>query len=153
MPLFKERLESPTSPLAKKYPLTYLTIKNRTFTNSLMATVDWMREIDPEPVLDMNPVDAVKRGIKDWDLVAVYNDRGRMKLKARLTEAVAPGNVNCDHGWWPEQFAEGHYTDLTHGIDDLSIVNPSLDIEPIISDRGCAAHLIYWDCLVEVCKA
>jgi anaerobic selenocysteine-containing dehydrogenase len=153
LPLFKGRLESPGSALAKKYPLTYLTIKNRTFTNSLMATVDWMREIDPEPVLDMNPVDAAKRGIEEGNLVAAFNDRGRIKLKARLTEAVPPGTVNCDHGWWPEQFAEGHYTDLTHGIDDLSIVNPSLDIEPIISDRGCAAHLIYWDCLCEVSNA
>jgi molybdopterin-containing oxidoreductase family molybdopterin binding subunit len=154
LPIHKERLESPvTSALAEKYPLTFLTVKTRTFTHTLMANVDWMREIDPEPMLDINPLDAERRGIKDNDMVLAFNDRGRVKLKARLNEAMPPGTVNVSHGWWPEQFAEGHSSDLAHRADDLSIVNPSLDIEPIISDRRAAAHLIYWDCLVEVKKS
>ncbi len=153
LPLYKDRFESPrTSPLAKKYPLTFLTIKNRTFTHTMMAGVDWMREVDPEPMLDINPLDARRRSIEDNDLVLVFNDRGKAKLKARLNEAVPPGTINVCHGWWPEQFAEGHYSDLAHRVDDQSIVNPSLDIEPVISDIWSAAHLIYWDCLVEVKK-
>jgi anaerobic selenocysteine-containing dehydrogenase len=118
----------------------------------MMAGVDWMREIDPEPMLDINSLDAQRRGIKDNDLVLVFNDRGKVKLKARLNEAVPPGTINVSHGWWPEQFAEGHYSDLGHRVDDQSIVNPSLNIEPVISDIWSAAHLIYWDCLVEVKK-
>ena len=154
LPIHKEPLESPrTSALARKYPLTFFSVKDRTFTHTQMANVDWMREIEPEPRLDINPLDAQRRGIKDAEMVLVFNDRGRVKLKARLTEAFPPGTVNVSHGWWPEQFAEGHYSDLAHRIDDLSIVNPSLDIEPVISDRVAAAHLIYWDCLVEVKKA
>jgi molybdopterin-containing oxidoreductase family molybdopterin binding subunit len=154
LPIHKEPLESPrTSALARKYPLTFFSVKDRTFTHTQMANVDWMREIEPEPRLDINPLDARRRGIKDAEMVLVFNDRGRVKLKARLTEAFPPGTVNVSHGWWPEQFAEGHYSDLAHRIDDLSIVNPSLDIEPVISDRVAAAHLIYWDCLVEVKKA
>ena len=50
-----------------------------------------------------------------------------MKLKARLNEAVPPGTVNVPHGWWPERFAEGHYSDLLHRIDDLSIIDPVLE--------------------------
>ena len=86
-------------------------------------------------------------------MVLAFNDRGRVKLKARLNEAMPPGTVNVSHGWWPEQFAEGHSSDLAHRADDLSIVNPSLDIKPVISDPIASAHLIYWDCLVEAKKA
>jgi len=153
LPVYKERLESPgTSALAKNYPLTLLTVKDRTFTHTIMANVGWLREINPEPVLDINPVDAQRRGIEDNDMVLVFNDRGRVKLKARLNEAVPPETVNIDHGWWPEQFAEGHYADLDRRVDDLSIVIPSLDIEPVISDPFATTHLIPWDCLVEVKK-
>jgi anaerobic selenocysteine-containing dehydrogenase len=103
-------------------------------------------------MLDINSVDAQGRGIKDNDTVLVFNDRGRVKLGARLNEAVPPGTVNIDHGWWPEQFAEGHYNDLDHRVDDLSTVIPSLDMEPVTKDFFATAHLIPWDCLVEVKK-
>ncbi len=153
LPVHKEQLESPrTSALAKNYPLTLLTVKDRTFTQTQMANIGWLREINPEPMLDINSVDAQGRGIKDNDTVLVFNDRGRVKLRARLNEAVPPGTVNIDHGWWPEQFAEGHYNDLDHRVDDLSTVIPSLDMEPVTKDFFATAHLIPWDCLVEVKK-
>ena len=132
--------------------LTFLSAKSRTFTHSIMANVDWMREVEPYPLLDVNPSDAQKRGIKDDDVVVVFNDRGKIKLKARLTEAVAPGVVNVGHGWWPEQFVEGHYSDLLYRIDDLRTIDPSLEIEPITSDFNTGVGLHYYDCLVEVKK-
>ena len=154
LPVHKEGLESPrSSPLAQKYPLTFFSLHGRTFTHTLMHNVDWMREIDPEPMLDMNPLDAQKRGIKGNDVVVAFNDRGKAKLKARLNEAVPPGTVNVCHGWWPEQFIEGHYSDLFHRIDDLSIISPSMEIEPIISHHQATATLIQFDCLAEVKKA
>jgi anaerobic selenocysteine-containing dehydrogenase len=117
-----------------------------------MANIGWLREINPEPMLDINSVDAQGRGIKDNDTVLVFNDRGRVKLRARLNEAVPPGTVNIDHGWWPEQFAEGHYNDLDHRVDDLSTVTLSLDMEPVTKDFFATSPLIPWDCLVEVKK-
>lgn len=154
LPIHKEGLESPrSSPLAQKYPLTFFTLKCKTTTHSLLPNVDWMQEMAPRAVLDINPSDARRRGIKDADVVVVFNDRGKAKLKAKLNEAIPPGAVNVDHGWWPQQFIEGHYNDLLHRIDDLSIVSPSLEIEPIISDSQATAALIFFDCLVEVKKA
>jgi len=154
LPIHQETLESPRrSLLAKQYPLTFLSAKVRATTHSVMANVDWMQEVSAEPMLDMNPVDAEKRGIKDGDLVVAFNDRGRVKLKARLNEAVPPGTVNVPHGWWPEQFVEGHYSDLLHRMDDLSIIDPVLEQDFVIRDSRACSGLIHYDCLAEVQKA
>jgi anaerobic selenocysteine-containing dehydrogenase len=154
LPLHQETLESPLrSLLAKQYPLTFLTAKVRATTHSVMANVDWMKEVSSEPMLDMNPIDAEKRSIKDGDMVVAFNDRGKVKLKARLTEAVRPGTVNVPHGWWPEQFAEGHYSDLLHRIDDLSIIDPVLEEDFVIRDSRACSGLVHYDCLAEVQKA
>ncbi len=154
LPIYHETLESRRpSPLAQQYPLTFLTVKERTFLHSQMHNIDWLREITPEPVLNINPTDADKRGIKDGNMVEVFNIRGKVKLKAKLNEAVPPSVVSTVHGWWPEQFAEGHYSDLLHRIDDLSIINPALETEPVTSDTRAGVVLPYYDCLVEVKRA
>jgi anaerobic dimethyl sulfoxide reductase subunit A len=154
LPIHQETLESPLrSLLASQYPLTFLTAKVRATTHSVMANVDWMKEVSSKPMVDMNPIDAEKRGINDGDLVLAFNDRGKVKLKARLNEAVRPGTVNVPHGWWPEQFAEGHYSDLLHRMDDLSIIDPVLEQDFVIRDSRACSGLIHYDCLAEVQKA
>jgi molybdopterin-containing oxidoreductase family molybdopterin binding subunit len=154
LPIHQETLESPLrSLLAKQYPLTFLTAKVRGTTHSVMANVDWMKEVSSKPTLDMNPIDAEKRGIRDGDPVVAFNNRGKVKLKARLNEAVRPGVVNVPHGWWPEQFAEGHYSDLLHRMDDLSIIDPVLEKDFVIRDSRACSGLIHYDCLAEVQKA
>ncbi|MDP2645697.1 MAG: molybdopterin-dependent oxidoreductase [Desulfobacterales bacterium] len=154
LPLHKEPLESPrSSPLAQKYPLSFFSVKGRTTTQSVLANIDWMQEVEDKALLDMNPVDADARGIKDDDPVVVFNDRGKAKLKARLNQTVPPGAVNTDHGPWPEHFLAGHYNDLLHRVDDLNNINPAMEIEPVVSDTRGACHQIVYDCLVEVAKA
>jgi anaerobic selenocysteine-containing dehydrogenase len=154
LPVHQETLESPRrSLLARQYPLIFLSAKVRGTTHSVMANVDWMKEVSPEPMLDMDPIDAEKRGIRDGDLVVAFNDRGKVKLKVRFNEAVRPGTVNVPHGWWPEQFVEGHYSDLLHRMDDLSIIDPVLEQDFVIRDPRACSGLIHYDCLAEVQKA
>jgi anaerobic selenocysteine-containing dehydrogenase len=154
LPIHQETLESPRrSLLAKQYPLTFLSAKVRGTTHSVMANVDWMKEISALPMLDINPVDAKERGIEDGDLVVVFNNRGSVKLQVRLNEGVPPGAINVPHGWWPEQFVEGHYSDLLHRIDDLSIVDPVLEEDFVIRDSRACSGLVHYDCLAEVRKA
>src|SRR4030043_1075311 len=62
LPVFKEPLEGARQPLAQKYPLSLLTPHTKYRLHSMFANVDWMREIEPEPVLEINPGDAEKRG-------------------------------------------------------------------------------------------
>lgn len=153
LPSHKEHMESPiASPLARRYSLSLFTIKRKTRTQSITAC-DWILELEPEARLDINPVDAAERGIEDGHIVEVFNDRGKARLKARLTGIVPPGAVNIDYGWLPEQFIAGHYSELFLRIDDPQQINPALDIEPIVSDSRAAGHTLHYDCLVEVKSA
>ena len=40
------------------------------------------------------------RGIKDNDLVRVYNDQAEIIMPAYVTSKVVPGTVNIFHGGW-----------------------------------------------------
>jgi len=51
-------------------------------------------------IVEINPVDASSGGIADDQLVEVSNERGRVVLKARLTDAVAPGVLYSPKGSW-----------------------------------------------------
>jgi len=50
-----------------------------------------------EPVW-INPIDANKRGIKDGDIVRLYNERGSVLGGAMVTERARPGALWMDHG-------------------------------------------------------
>jgi len=46
-------------------------------------------------IFRINTKDAETRGIKDGDLVKVYNDRGAVIMAAQITERVGPGTCHC----------------------------------------------------------
>ena len=75
----------------------------------------WIREVAPEPWLEMAPDDAAARGIATGDVVRVYNDRGEYHVKALVTPEIKPGCLNQRQGWWPEDFPGcEHYSTLLH---------------------------------------
>ncbi|MFX0043682.1 MAG: molybdopterin-dependent oxidoreductase [Candidatus Hodarchaeota archaeon] len=87
------------SPKAKKYPLQLITPHNKRRTHSTLSMVPWLEEIEPHTVW-INPVDAEQRKIKEGDLVDVYNDRGRIRIPAKVTERIMPGVVVVYQGSW-----------------------------------------------------
>jgi molybdopterin-containing oxidoreductase family molybdopterin binding subunit len=97
--------------------------------------------------LEINPKDADSRGIADDDVVHVFNDRGEMKVHARLTEAIKPGVVNCYQGGWDsikvKQYVEGNPNNLTH-----QIAKPAQALIPNFQSNAA-----YYDCLVQVERA
>lgn len=116
LPVFLKPLESPVEPEDGKYPLAYVQGHSRFRTHSMFANVPRLLELNPEPVLEINPRDAAQRHIAHHDMVSVFNDRGRTTLRAALTEGVRPGVVNITEGWWIDQFREGGVNHLTHDI-------------------------------------
>jgi anaerobic dimethyl sulfoxide reductase subunit A len=114
LPVYLEPVETPLDPAGKKYPLAYIQGHSQYRTHSMFANVPSMLDLNPEPVVEINPVDAAARDISDNDLVTVFNDRGRTTLRARVTEGVRPQVVNISEGWWIDQFREGSVNHLTH---------------------------------------
>jgi anaerobic selenocysteine-containing dehydrogenase len=141
LPVYKESLENNRGSLSKKYPLCFLQTHTRSRVHSLYANIDWLREFDPEPKLEMNPADAEKRGIQDGDLVLVFNERGRLKIKVMVHEGIKPGVVNVNQGWWPKDFLAGTHQTLTHDA-----VNPA-------QKAVFMENTAFYDVLVQVEKA
>lgn len=111
------------TPISEKYPLVYYQEHQHYRVHSSFSHVPVLRELDPEPVVKMNPIDGRARGIEDGDIVRVFNDRGECIVRAFFTEANRPGHVNIPHGWQADQFIGGHYQDLCTNI--FNPVNPN----------------------------
>ncbi len=58
----------------------------------------WCKDLRKDPFLDMNPADASERDIKSEDWVWLETPRGKIRVKANLTETVLPGVVHMAHG-------------------------------------------------------
>jgi anaerobic dimethyl sulfoxide reductase subunit A len=86
-------------PLAEKYPLQLITTHFRRRAHTQFETLPWLRELEGQAVL-MNPADAEPRGIHDNDEVMIFNDRGKMVIRAKLSERILPGVVDIPQGAW-----------------------------------------------------
>ena len=116
LPVYLEPLEARSGFTQGKYPLNYIQGHSRFRTHSMFANATTLLELNPEPLVELNPLDAETRNISDGDMVTVFNDRGRVTLKAKLTEGIRPGVVNISEGWWLDQFEEGDGNSLTHDV-------------------------------------
>jgi len=66
--------ESWRSPLAKKYPLQFISTHFRKRALSQFDNVPWMKELGGQE-LQISRQDALSRGIRSGDTVRVFNDR------------------------------------------------------------------------------
>ena len=101
------------NPLADKYPLIFTSIRNRFTTHSMHADVDWFKEVAPEPICRLSPVDAAARGIENGDYVRIFNDRGDVVMKAHINNGIRPGVVVYPKGWQYFDYVSGHVANLT----------------------------------------
>lgn len=137
-----EPLEGIRNELAGRYPLTFMNCRTVYTTHSQHVQLPWIREVAPEPWLEISPPDAEARGIASGDVVEVFNDRGSYQVKALVTSEIKPGCLNQRQGWWPKDFpGETHYSSLIQ-----ITLNPAQDA---ISETNFAPC----DNLVEVKKA
>jgi anaerobic selenocysteine-containing dehydrogenase len=94
--------------LAKDYPLILSTGRRSVaFFNAEHRNIPWLREIDPDPVVEIHPDTAGALDIGNGEWVWVENWLGRQRFKARVTLVVPPDMVMVPHGWWfPEEPGE-----------------------------------------------
>ncbi len=123
--------------LAQRFPLAMISPPARNFLNSTFGNVQSLRDTEGEPHLEMHLQDAIARGIGDGDIVEAYNDRGSLRLRARVGERARPGLVVALSIWWKKLAHDGkNANELTHQR---------------LTDLGRAAT--FYDCLVEVRRA
>jgi len=119
LPKYTEIPESPVSTpeLAKKYPYILNSgLKTPVFFHSENMGIPWLREIRPDPIVEMHPDTAAKHGIKAGDWVWLESPRGKVKQRAKLNQGIDARVVTAEHGWWfPEK------KDKDHGYKDSNI--------------------------------
>jgi anaerobic dimethyl sulfoxide reductase subunit A len=91
---------------AEQYPLQLITPHNKRRTHSTLHNIPWLEEVEQHAVW-INPVDAVKRRINNGNLVDIFNDRGRIRIPAKVTERIIPGAVCVYQGAWYNPNKEG----------------------------------------------
>jgi anaerobic selenocysteine-containing dehydrogenase len=136
LPDYVAPYENPTSSpeLAQRFPLAIISPPARNYLNSTFVNVRSLRDAEGEPRLEIHPHDAAERAIADGDRVTVFNDRGSLELKARVTDRARPGVVVALSVWWRKLTSDGrNANELTHQR---------------LTDLGRGAT--FYDCLVQV---
>lgn len=125
LPYYREPAFSPTAhpEIAEKYPFILTTgARTYAFFHSEHRQIPRLRELNPNPLLEINPADAKKLGIADGAWVEIANDFGTAKFKAKVSPIVRAGLVHAQHGWWfPEQEGDApHLYGVFHSnVNDL----------------------------------
>jgi anaerobic selenocysteine-containing dehydrogenase len=107
--------------LARRYPLYFMTPNTKNRIHSQFNNLEMIRALSPEPFVQIHPDDAGARGVSDEDTVRIFNDRGEIKVPARLDWGIKPGCVAVTNGWWITQGGTvnfcslGRETDMGHG--------------------------------------
>jgi anaerobic selenocysteine-containing dehydrogenase len=139
LPKYTEVFESPVSKpeLLEKYPyILNAGLRTPTFFHSANRMIPWLREIRPDPIVEIHPDTADRIGVSEGDWVYIESPRGRCKEKVKLNGGINPQVIVAEHGWWfPEKEGPGHgweesniniLTDNSHESMDPAIGSTNL---------------------------
>ncbi len=150
LPKYTEIPESPVSTpqLLDKYPyILNAGLRTPTFFHTANRQVPILREIRPDPIVEIHPDTAGKHGLSEGDWAWISSPRGKVKEKVKLNSGIDPRVVVAEHGWWyPER------DDRTHGWDvsNINILtdNSHESMDPIMG----ATNLRVLLCGIEKCE-
>lgn len=91
-------------PVTRNHPFTIVSPSSSKRTNATFGGDPASR--GPE-IVEIHPHDAAAHFVSDQDLVEVSNERGRVVLRAQLSDAVAPGVLYSPKGSWLASSASG----------------------------------------------
>lgn len=130
---------------AATYPLHMLSDQPFTKLHSQLDHSDYSRanKIDGREPITINPEDAAERGIREGDLVRVFNDRGSCLAGARLSSLILRGVVKVSTGAWfdPADWKDSAQLEKHGNPNVLTLDHPASELS-----QGCSAQT----CLVQV---
>lgn len=122
--------EGPEDPLAEKYPLQFIAYHTKRRCHSQHDENPLLEELDAT-CLWINPADASPRGIADGDIAEVFNDRGTIRIPAKVTDRISAGTVAVSEGGWYRPGSDGadlggsvNMLTMTHNASPLANGNP-----------------------------
>lgn len=139
--IYREPLEGNRSACAAQFPLTLLSHKHVHSAHSTHMMLPWVKEMVPEPLLDMHPQDAAERQLQDGDWARVWNDRGEFEVRVCVTPGIKRGVISVPQGFWQGAFRKGHHAELGHIVRN--------DVQEAVIETNYPV----WDIAVQVARA
>ncbi|MCP8939373.1 molybdopterin oxidoreductase family protein [Alsobacter sp. SYSU M60028] len=99
------------------YPFRLATSPARNFLNSTFTETPTSRAREERPTVLVHPADAAALGIADGDKVALENERGRVRLAARLFDGVRRGVLIAESVWPDAAYEDGKGINHLTGSD------------------------------------
>ena len=148
LPAYTEPAETIISDpdLALKYPLTLINGgRIREFFHSEWRQIESVRQLHPDPLVQIHPTTATGLGISDGDWVWLETRRGRIKQRAELTDRVQPQVVHAEHGWWYPELPEDAPIDQRTWLSNINVL---LDDDPEV----CSPVTGGWPLRTALCR-
>lgn len=131
IPRYVEPQEGFQDPLREKFPLQLIGWHTKRRCHTIHDNNPDLERLDPQRLV-LHPNDAKRRFIKTGDLVLVYNDRGRVKIPALVSEDIMEGVAALAQGAW--------YTPDKDGTDTNGSINVLTSWHPTPYARGNPQH-------------
>lgn len=150
--------EGHQSELAKKYPLQLISPHPRmSFHTHHDGHAEWLAEIPCDRMkkgdyyyrtVRIHPVDANARGLKNGDIVRMYNDRGSVLGVAYLTERIRPGVVHSyasSSKYDPLEAGKPYSTDRGGCVNLLTSIRRMSPNATGMAPNSCLIELAKWE--------
>jgi anaerobic selenocysteine-containing dehydrogenase len=148
LPHYEEPPQSPysTPELFEKYPLILISgARAAPFRHGAGRQIPWLRELLPDPTIEIHPETAEKLGIHDGDWVWIKTPQmeGKVKQKAEVTLGIHPKVVHArSHWWFPERTDDPDRECMESNINAiLSAGEPYDPISGSTMVRGCLCKI------------
>ena len=129
-----------TPEYAQKYPYILITgARIQPFYHSEFRQIQHLRELHPDPLVEINPITAqeITPPLVDGDWAWIETHMGKIKMKVRVTTAIAVGIISAEHNWW---FPEDDPKAPSYYGAFKSNINVVLDDDPDICGQELGAY-------------
>ncbi len=122
LPIYVSTSEGWDSPKRAEFPLQLTGFHYKARCHSTYGNVDILKQAAQQEMW-INPMDAERRGIKNGDRIRIFNDRGEVRINAKVTPRMMPGVVALGEGAW--YAPDGKKVDHNGSINVLTSQKPS----------------------------
>ncbi|MEY3669100.1 MAG: hypothetical protein RL258_495, partial [Pseudomonadota bacterium] len=115
------------------FPYYLTTAKSGYYCHSQHRALSSLRRRALYPTAEISPLTAQAHHIVEGDWISVFNDRGKARFKAKITQGLADDVIVAEFGWWQSCEAMGQQELPIHGegSSNINVLVSSDDCDPI----------------------
>ena len=144
-PAWYDKVEWLGSDRTAEFPLHLISSQPQTRLHSQFdfGVTSIKAKVNGREATRMNPIDAAQRGIREGDVVRLFNDRGACLAGVRIDDNIRPGVVELPTGaWYDPQHPEQENSLCVHG--NANVLTRDAGTSKLA--QGTTAH----SCLIEI---